>query len=543
MATTDALILGEEFLSEHYFTTEGRSPSFYAKVIDRRKLWDSEREASRRTPRSRYTEQRGALARVFIGLAENADAEVLDALYTQLREILGFDNEIRWETERVGGIGNEPGPAIAISTRGLTGPAPLVIIDARGGLALEQLLTKDEKTLLRSFHTEDEEIVSAARLLSHLFVADDGPQFALVLAGDLALITERERWPEGRYLAVNLQLVGERNDDKRGGEIDRALTCLAGDSLAPDAEGNIWWSTVIDESIKHTVGVSKDLRDGVRLSIEIIANEVVARRADQSRPPLPADRAQPLARQALRFLYRILFLLYAEASPELALLPVGDPNYERGYSLDRLRELTLTELVTPRGRSGTHLYESLRVLFELVDRGHDGSGDDPAAAEGLTFRSLRADLFKPEAIALIDEVKLGDAALQQVLRHLLLSKEAKGRDRGFISYAQLGINQLGAVYEGLMSYTGFFATEHLYEVAKNGDASKGSWVVPATRIEGISESDFVRVVDEDTRERSDDVAFASQRRPRRAVAQGRHSGHLPVTDLVRLRITMRGVEP
>ena len=67
--------------------------------------------------------------------------------------------------------------------------------------------------------------------------------------------------------------------------------------------------------------------------------------------------------------------------------------------------------------------------------------------------------------------------------HLLLSKESKGRkgsDRGFISYAELGINQLGAVYEGLMSYTGFFADEDLYEVAKNGDPEKGSWVVPVT---------------------------------------------------------------
>ena len=94
---------------------------------------------------------------------------------------------------------------------------------------------------------------------------------------------------------------------------------------------------------------------------------------------------------------------------------------------------------------------------------------------------------------MIDEVKLGNAALQQVLRHLLLSKEAKGRDRGFISYAQLGINQLGAVYEGLMSYTGFFAEEDLWEVAKNGDATKGSWVVPQARIEGIAKSDFVRI--------------------------------------------------
>ena len=87
-----------------------------------------------------------------------------------------------------------------------------------------------------------------------------------------------------------------------------------------------------------------------------------------------------------------------------------------------------------------------------------------------------------------------------MLRHLLLSKEARGKDRGFISYAELGINQLGAVYEGLMSYTGFFAETDLYEVAKDGDPSKGSWVVPVERADGIAEKDFVRVEDEITGE-------------------------------------------
>ena len=116
---------------------------------------------------------------------------------------------------------------------------------------------------------------------------------------------------------------------------------------------------MLEESVKHTVGVSQDLREGVRLSIEIIANEVVRRRAAPGPDPLPPEQAQPLARQSLRFLYRILFLLYAEASPELGVLPVGAPEYEQGYSLDRLRELTLVEL-TPRGaRNGTHLYDSL----------------------------------------------------------------------------------------------------------------------------------------------------------------------------------------
>ena len=226
---------------------------------------------------------------------------------------------------------------------------------------------------------------------------------------------------------------------------------------------------------------------------------MVTRRAEAGLPPLPADQAQPLAKQSLRFLYRILFLLYAEASPELGVLPTGAPEYERGYSLDRLRDLTLVELATPQSRTGTHLYDSLSVLFGLVEGKRRGRQIEPDTegnyVEGLEFRSLRADLFAEEATAHIDEVGLGNERLQEVLRHLLLSKEARGKDRGFISYAELGINQLGAVYEGLMSYTGFFAETDLYEVAKGGDSSKGSWVVPVERADGIAGSDFVKATD------------------------------------------------
>lgn len=500
--TSDALVVGEDFISEHYFTTDAKSQSFQAKVLERRKQWDVAKAEGHATVRTRYTEARSKLTTEFIGLSESADEQTLDDLYRALRTVLGYDNSLRWDIERIGGSDTDPGPALVVRARDLSGPAPFVLVEARGGLELEDLLAKNEKTLLREFHTEADPIASVAGLLSHLFVTEEGPRFALVLAGSTALVTERERWLEGRYLAVDLQLIGERNDDKRGGETDRALTCLEADSLAPDAEGDIWWTSVIEESVKHTVGVSKDLREGVRLSIEIIANDVVSRRREQGLDPLPDDQAQVLAGQSLRFLYRILFLLYAEATPELSVVPAGDPTYERGYSLDRLRELLPVELVNPRAQNGTHFYESLKTLFELVDRGHDGGIDDndEARAEGLTFRRLRADLFLPVATALIDEVGLSNTALQKVLRHLLLSKETRGKDRGFISYAELGINQLGAVYEGLMSYTGFFAHDTLYEVAKNGDAEKGSWVVPESRIEGIAASDFVRVRDEITGE-------------------------------------------
>lgn len=126
---------------------------------------------------------------------------------------------------------------------------------------------------------------------------------------------------------------------------------------------------MLEDSVKHTVGVSKDLREGIRLSIEIIANEVVKRRGAKGLT-LDGIDGQDLAKHSLRFLYRILFLLYAEASPEMRVLPTGAAEYEEGYGLDRLRELTLTELVSEQSRTGTHLYESLATLFRLVDRGH-----------------------------------------------------------------------------------------------------------------------------------------------------------------------------
>ena len=506
MAASDALIVGEDWISEHYFTTDAKSESFQAKVAERRKAWDEDAKTVREdgdpdsrvdTVRSRFLAARGSLsvdlASLLADAPDTADAQLPD-LYARLRTALGY-NTGEYTLKQVG-------PLIRVTTPDLNEAAPLVIVEARAAATVEDLIAKDDRTLLTPYEADETTMyTSVARLLSALFVTDDGPEFALVLAGRWLLVTERTRWAEGRYLAIDLQLVCDRNDTKSGGEIDRALTCVSAESLAPDAEGGIWWQGVLEDSVKHTVGVSQDLREGVRLSIEIIANEVVQRRKAQGLDPLPQEQAQPLARQALRYLYRILFLLYAEASPELEVLPVGAEEYDQGYGLDRLRDLTLVELTGPRAMNGTHLYDSLSRLFSLVDQGHELPEAAEGEQDGLVFNSLRADLFLPKATALIDETRLGNTALQRVLRHLLLSKEARGKDRGFISYAELGINQLGAVYESLMSYTGFFAEEDLYEVAKDGDPSKGSWVVPVERADGISQDDFVRLEDEVTGEK------------------------------------------
>ena len=441
------------------------------------------------------------------GFLTGAALEAAGELDALLREILGFTSSEYRLTDR--------GPVTLVRPVGDEGPAPLALLRARPVTTVEDLLVKDAPTLAEAWEPVDlgdpdapvlegaEPIESVSRALSTLMTDGHGPAFALVLAGQWALVAERERWPEGRWLAVNVQLVVERYETARGGEVERALTCLDARSLLPTAEGETWWAATLEDSAAHTVGVSKDLREGVRSSIEILANEVVRRRAARGLEPLPQERAQDLALQSLRYIYRIIFLLYAEASPELGVLPVGAAEYDAGYGLDRLRELALRELHEESALAGTHIYESLDRLFRLVDEGHNEqvSAAQEGSFDGLVFRPMRADLFRPVATALIDEVGLGNGALLRVLRHLLLTKENSKSGRGFISYVELGINQLGAVYEGLMSYSGSFATERLWEVAPGGDASKGSWVVPEDVMKGLEEKDFVTVEDEVTGER------------------------------------------
>lgn len=488
---SDAFIVGEEWISEHFFTTDSKSQSFGARVLERRKEWDELADDSIATPRSRFLAIRPALSTAFAHLSEMTDAEQLrEQIYAPLATALGYAASTLDITRR--------GPLALLRPAHLTERASLAVIEARGVEQFNELLARDEATLLEEYLPEEDEthpITSVARLLSRVFLSEDRPQFAVVFAGHWALLAERTRWPEGRYLAIDLQLVVDRNQVAKGGEIDHAVACLAAESLIPTEEGTVWWNDVLADSIKHTVGVSQDLRDGVRRSIELIANDVVARRQAQGMNSLPKDQAKALALESLRYLYRILFLLFAEASPELEVVPTVVGEYEDGYGLGRLRELVQVEL-SHDAASREHIYDSLAVLFRQVDQGHRprAPGED-GRHEGLRFDALKADLFAPAATALIDQVGLSDGELQRVLAHLLLSKEKRGSDRGFISYANLGINQLGAVYEGLMSYTGFFAETDLYEVAKDGDSSKGSWVVPVDRSHDIALKDFVKETD------------------------------------------------
>ncbi len=494
MATFDSIINVDEWLSDHYFTgeeTKGRAARTFGKrVTERVTEWkNADKTAEGTSPWARLTAAHKDL-QLALSTLDAGNAESLTTTYRTVAQAFGYPAE------------EQPlalfrtADAVALSARRTSTGTVLVLgaapVDAPEDLATTHLTGE----VLLGEKVQD---WSVTKVLSELFLATDAPEFIVVLAGQWVVLAHREGWPLGRYLAVDLGVAVERNDTSKAGELQRIAVILARENTDRAADHSQWWEEAIDEARQHSVQVSAGLRDAVRESIEIIGNDVLDRRRDID---LPVEGeggpdGNELARQSLRYLYRILFLLFAEATPELNILPTGTPEYDEGYGLSRLRDQVLTEPVTDRARRGTHLYQSLQILFDMVNEGHNP--EDPAAAdfledagnEGLVFRNLDADLFQPHATSLINEVQLSNLALHRVLERLLLTREKSKKDRGFISYATLGVTELGQVYEGLMSYTGFIAQEELLEVAPKGDSSKGSWVVPVTRATDLPEDSFV----------------------------------------------------
>ncbi|WP_190814314.1 hypothetical protein [Saccharopolyspora pogona] len=344
------------------------------------------------------------------------------------------------------------------------------------------------------------------------------PRFVLLLCGGVLVLTDGQSWSEGRFLAASLDAALQRNDTRKTGEIATIFALFGRDMLRPGTGGTApRMDALLKGSTNNAVAVSPELRDGLQRSVEIIANEVLVRLDEAGVEPRRLERpgrrfADELTEETLRYLYRILFLLYAESRPELGILPSDDTTYEAGYSVARLRELVARDerLVEEEAKNSFHLYESLAVLFDKVNNGHRMIDDDPDddGGRGLRFEALRSELFDPKAVRLIGrpehpsgtgtlDLRLRNTALHEVLRLLTMKKGQSGNQGGFISYRNLGINQLGAVYEGLMSYTGIIAEEELCEVAKDGDPEAGSWLIPANRQRDYPEHTLVEYDEHD----------------------------------------------
>lgn len=202
-----------------------------------------------------------------------------------------------------------------------------------------------------------------------LFHTAEPPRFLIVIGIDTIVLIDRNKWNEKRYLEFDLQEIFSRHETST---LQAMSVLLHKDSLCP-ADGSALIDTLDEQSRKHASGVSQDLKYALRESIEILGNEIIydmSTRQGKNLIAEPVD-AEKLTIECLRYMYRMLFVLFIEARPELGYAPINEQVYASGYSLESLRDIA--ESVrndTEEVGEGFYLFETISKLYELIYTGY-----------------------------------------------------------------------------------------------------------------------------------------------------------------------------
>ncbi|HCE2598556.1 TPA: class I SAM-dependent DNA methyltransferase [Vibrio parahaemolyticus] len=340
---------------------------------------------------------------------------------------------------------------------------------------LEALEPEQRKVLLK---TQQGDELSWQDLISKkIFSAPEPPRWLLLLGNRQCLLLDRTKWAQNCLLRFDLEeILGRKESDT----LKAMAALLHKDSICPQQGQNLL-DNLDESSHKHAFSVSEDLKYALRESIELLGDEAAKQLIEKGFTYDGKNNidASQLSLECLRYMYRMLFLFYIEARPELKYAPTNSDVYLKGYSLEALRDLEMVDLSTEESRNGRYIHDSLQMLFRLVAKGFAGNSKQSDSESSLfddiqksfAIRKLESHLFDDARMPYLARVVFRNETLQRVIKLMSLSRpgKGKGKRRGRISYAQLGINQLGAVYEALLSYRGFFAQTDLYEVKKAGE--------------------------------------------------------------------------
>lgn len=338
---------------------------------------------------------------------------------------------------------------------------------------------------LKSVHYDEQEVPAAYRnytwmeiLSETVFASDKPPRYVLLVGLREWVLVDRMKWPNNRVLRFDWSEILDRKDTST---LEAAAALLHSDSVVPST-GTSLLEGLEENAHKHAHGVSSDLKYALREAIEILGNDAVRQLREKATEDKKGffsgkDALDPtdLSLECVRLVYRLMFLFYIEARPELGYVPIQKSDiYFKGYSLEILRDIAeKAKLDGEREKKGTYFDTSLRHLFKSVSSGC-GLSIQPTLSAGsikqaFALAPLDSKLFDPESTPLLNKVVFPNHVWQSVIKLMSLSR---GKRKGRVSYQLLSINQLGEVYEALLSYRGFFANEDLYEVQPDPNSKK-----------------------------------------------------------------------
>lgn len=487
-----------DYFSGNYFTSD-----FNKKVIDKSGYAEDDLKSFESSIRS-LKEKYFTFKKDYIDLSRCKD-QILrtNKFHSEILKALGYDNQQDYKEL----FHLDDTQVVPVRQKYFRGDKPhLFVMEMKAIIKMGEVEPKGlfEQNWIRSqwdlvFQVGEENTLTPSVIneaINELFLIDQQvrPTYILLLAGNELYLLHYEKWFKGSYLRFKLEdLFDEATLHKDYYQLFYVL--LSKNGLAPEAD--ILLIDQLDEdSHKSAYAVTKDLKEGIINAVELLANEALYYKKQVLKEEFEeSDDAfeQQIKDDCLTMVYRLLFLFYAESRPDLGILPMNDHVYEKGYSLDMLRELEQVQLNSESARQGYFFQETLHHLFTLLNNGYRYK---EVNNKSFTINRLDTPLFDDEKFHHLKGIKFRNGIWQDIICQLSLSQKQKGKARGRISYANLGINQLGSVYEGLLAYRGFFAEQDYIEVHVAGKPNEGTFVVPRIRIDDFKNEEILKDKDD-----------------------------------------------
>jgi hypothetical protein len=268
-------------------------------------------------------------------------------------------------------------------------------------------------------------------------------RWCLCCNGVALRIVDAQRTWSRRYLEFDLRVLA-RDDD--GAALLWAL--LRADGMgAPQS----LLDRAVDLSSRHAVTVCRALGAGVLEALQLLFTAL-------SRGRAAATSHAPLD-ESLTVLYRVLFLLFAEAR---GLVPMWHPIYRDRYSIDAIVAALLA------GRRYRGIWFAVRAISRLVSAG--------CTAGELKVTAFNGRLFSSDHAARFERARIDDEVMQRAVMAVSTTTDAGARKR--IGYRDLDVEQLGAVYEQVLEYRPSAAGPAPLERQRDARKSSGTFYTP-----------------------------------------------------------------
>jgi hypothetical protein len=208
---------------------------------------------------------------------------------------------------------------------------------------------------------------------------------------------------------------------------------------------------LLDESLKNQEEVTEALGVQVRRAVEQLVDAVgrhdLRTREAGGRGLDEVATAHEVYRAAVSVMMRVVFLLFAE---ERGLLPADNDLYAAAYSAGRLcddLERHAQEATEEELEYSTAAWHRLLALFGAVYNG--------VVHPRLDLPSYDGSIFDPAEHRWLESIMVDDRTVLHMLRSVQYVQIKRERRR--LSFRALDVEQIGYVYEGLLSYEGFRA--------------------------------------------------------------------------------------